>query len=333
MRIRDRLVIILLTTFFFLNGRLEPVHSQTCCSGGVPLSGNIGFTGAGTGTLQMELSYDLNYLNLLKSGSERIVEDSRTRLTQSMLYKAGYSITDYLAVDALFSYVFQSRRIQFQETTSIAETNGAGDALLMLKLVLSGVVNEAMDLQIGAGPKIPLGKSDLTDERGITYNADMQPGSGSWDLLTWAYGAWQPKFRPSSLVSARIVTRLNGVNNKYLGAGSYRFGNSIQAYLGYGDQFILGKLLLSPSLQGKYRHVREDRIAGEELLNTGGQWLYLVPGLSWHIHPKLLLNLSPEIPIYSRVNGIQLSPTFRFQAGIYVLMDLKKRTTIKINSL
>ena len=324
MRIRGRIVIFLLSTLYLMYGLKEPVLSQTCCSGGVPLSGNIGFAGAGIGTLQMELSYDLNYLSLLKRGSERILEDSRIRLTQSMLYKAGYSISDYLAVDALFSYVFQSRRIQFQETTSIAETHGVGDALVMLKLILSGIFNLPIDLQIGAGPKIPLGKSDLTDERGITYNADMQPGSGSWDILTWAYGSWQAKFRPTGLVTARIVARLNGVNNEYLSSGSYQFGNSTQAYLGYVDQLLLGKLLLSPSLQVEYRHVWEDRIAGVELLNTGGQWLYLVPGLSWHIRPKLTLNLSPEIPIYSRVNGIQLSPTFRFQAGIYVLMDMKK---------
>jgi len=314
-----------LSALYLIYGLKEPVLSQACCSGGVPLSGNMGFASSGAGSLQMELSYDLNYLSLLKSGSERILEDPRKRLTQSMLYKAGYSISDYLAVDALFSYVFQSRKIQFQETTSIAETNGVGDALVMFKLVLSGLFSQAIDLQIGAGPKIPLGKSDVTDERGITYNADMQPGSGSWDFLTWTYGSWQPKFHPSGLVTARIVARLNGVNKEYLSSGTYQFGNSIQAYLGYVDQLLLGKLLLSPSLQVGYRHVLEDRISGVELLNTGGQWLYLIPGLSWHIRPKLILNLYPEIPFYSRVNGIQLSPTFRFQAGIYILMDMKKK--------
>jgi len=324
-RFRHGTVIFLLSALYLLYGVKEPVLSQTCCSGGVPLSGNIGFAGAGAGTLQMEFGYDLNYLSILKKGSERVSEDTRIRLTQSMLYKAGYSITDYLAVDALFSYVFQSRRTQFQENTSVAETQGVGDALVMLKLVLSGLFNQAIDLQIGAGPKIPLGKSDLKDERGITYNADMQPGSGSWDILTWAYGSWQANFRPTGLVTARIVARLNGVNNEYLGSGSYQFGNSIQAYTGYADQVLLGKHLLSPSLQAEYRHVSEDRIAGVELLNTGGQWLYLVPGLSWHIRPKLILNLTTEIPIYSRVNGIQLSPTFRFQTGIYVLMDMKKK--------
>ena len=82
-------------------------YSQTCCSGGVPLSGNIGFEGASKGTVQMEVSYDLNYLATLKTGSEIYEDGTRQRTTQSLLIKSGYSITNWLAFDALFSYVFQ----------------------------------------------------------------------------------------------------------------------------------------------------------------------------------------------------------------------------------
>ena len=60
-----------------------PAYSQTCCSGGVPLSGNIGFEGAAKGTLQMELSYDLNYLATLKTGSEIYEDGTRQRTTHS----------------------------------------------------------------------------------------------------------------------------------------------------------------------------------------------------------------------------------------------------------
>jgi len=77
----------------------------------------------------------------------------------------------------------------------------------------------------------------MKDERGIAHNADMQPGSGSWDLFTRVYGAWQPGSRP----------------------------------------------------------------AGP------------------------LLHLLPEIPVYSRVNGIQLSPTFRIQAGLYILLTGRQK--------
>jgi hypothetical protein len=299
-------------------GSENSLNAQTCCSGGVPLSGNMGFAGAGKGTLQIEISYDLNYLSRLLMGSELVEEESRVRMTQSLLLKAGYSLTDYLAVDALFSYVHQRRSIQFLENVNMAETHGVGDALLMAKLVLSRLKEQSFELQLGAGPKIPLGRSNMADDRGIAYNADMQPGSGSWDLFTWIYGAWQPGFRPAGLVSGRIAAKLNGTNNQYLGSGTYQFGHTLQVYLGYGDQILLGDVMLSPSFQLHYRHARNDRIMDVDLPNTGGQWLYAVPGISWHIRPGLMLHLLPEIPVYSSVNGIQLSPTFRIQAGFYI---------------
>jgi len=109
-------------------------YSQTCCSGGVPLSGNIGFEGSERATLQMELSYDLNYLATLKNGSEVYNDGNRRRLTQSILLKSGYQITNWLAVDALFSYVFQARRIVGHEQSDLVQTNGLGDALLMARL-------------------------------------------------------------------------------------------------------------------------------------------------------------------------------------------------------
>jgi len=38
-------------------------YAQTCCSGGIPLSNNIGLTSLGKGTLQIGINYDYNNLN------------------------------------------------------------------------------------------------------------------------------------------------------------------------------------------------------------------------------------------------------------------------------
>lgn len=39
---------------------------QTCCSGGVPLSSNLGLPTGEQGTIQMALTYDLNVFRNLK---------------------------------------------------------------------------------------------------------------------------------------------------------------------------------------------------------------------------------------------------------------------------
>jgi len=294
-----------------------PGYSQTCCSGGVPLSGNIGFEGAARGTLQMELSYDLNYLATLKTGSEIYEDGTRQRITHSFLVKTGYSINRWFAIDALFSYVLQGRIVTFNDQTNQVNTHGLGDAVLMAKFILSSISETGSELQLGLGPKLPLGRTDLTNNSEITLNADMQPGSGSWDLITWAYYARQFGKRPTMVASARVVGRLNGMNNEYLGMQTYRFGNSVQFYLGIGDQVVWGNSILSPSLSLRYRYAAVDRINDQELDNTGGQWINILPALSWHLSPNSILHFVPEIPLYSNVGGTQLTPTFRMQVGFY----------------
>ena len=301
----------------FLYLGIPSAYSQTCCSGGVPLSGNIGFEGASSGTLQLEVSYDLNYLATLKTGSELYEDGTRQRSTQSLLLKTGYSITNWLAFDALFSYVFQERKITFENEINQVGINGVGDAVLMAKFILLSMTKTGSELQLGLGPKLPLGRSDLTNEQGITLNADLQPGSGSWDAISWAYYARQFIQRPSLVASLRVVGRFNGVNKDYLGSQTYKFGNSVQFYAGIGDQLMWGKQIFSPSISLRYRYAGADQITGHLLDNTGGQWVNILPALSWHMSPRSILHFIPEIPLYSQVGGTQLTPTFRLQIGFY----------------
>ena len=81
----------------------QPLLSQTCCSGGVPLSNNLGLPNEGKGAATIGLNYDYNHLNTLNAGSDKLDDDSRLRNTNSVLLNLGYSFTDRLSVEALFS--------------------------------------------------------------------------------------------------------------------------------------------------------------------------------------------------------------------------------------
>ena len=308
-----------------------PMHviSQTCCSGGVPLSGNIGFSGSDKGTLQMDLSYDINYLATLRNNENIYLGENRRRITQALLLKAGYSITDRIAIDGLISYVNQSRKITYVDNIDEVNTYGIGDAVIIGKFLLSRLDKNGIELQLGIGPKIPIGRHDITTNDGISLNADIQPGSGSWDLISWAYFIRQFKFRPSATFSVRVVSRLNGTNKKYFGNQSYHFGNSFQIYIGAGDQFLIGNALILPSISLRYRKALPDKVNEFELDNTGGDWINIIPAIGWQIFEYTILNIIPEIPIYSRVEGIQLTPTFRAQIGIYHTFKLKSDNEFK----
>ena len=86
--------------------------SQTCCSGGVPLSNNLGLPNDGKGTLLIGLSYDYNNLNTLNAGSSKLDDDSRLRVTNSVLLSTRdiLSLTG-LSVESLFTWVNQLRTI------------------------------------------------------------------------------------------------------------------------------------------------------------------------------------------------------------------------------
>jgi len=163
----------------------QVAQSQTCCSGGVPLSSNLGLPAGEKGMIQLALTYDLNILETLKTGRETLEDDARSRRTHSTIFEIGYSWSDRFSVDGFFSYVRQERIINQFGNRDFSATSGIGDAVLLLKYKLWSTDNNETVLHIGVGPKIPLGASDKKSSAGLTFNADLQPGSGAWDAVTF----------------------------------------------------------------------------------------------------------------------------------------------------
>lgn len=307
--------------------------AQTCCSGGVPISGNVGFSSAQKGTAQFEISFDHNLLNSLYSDNEELADDSRLRITNSYLFKMGYSITDKLAVDALLSYVTQARSIEFFETVNTDKTRGIGDAVVIAKYVFLNSEKQGIDLQIAIGPKIPTGAHQLKNPIGISYNADMQPGSGSWDMISWLRLSKPFNIRPTANFSSSATLRFNGKNNQYLGSQTYQFGNSFQAYLGIADRYTLGSILIEPSFSLRFRHAMKDRINEESIVNTGGSWIYISPSFGIIPVPSIMLFAVGEIPVYSKLGGTQLTTTYRFKAGIFYVLRKKSNSNLNFKAL
>lgn len=294
------------------------VVGQTCCSGGIPLSNNLGLSILKKGSFQFGLSYDYNYLNTLLVESDKITDNNRLRVTHSGLLNVGYAISDRLAIEGLFTWVNQRRNITYLESRNLDQSSGFGDSVLLLRYNMAQLFGSNVGLNIGLGTKIPLGSSNETNALGITLNADLQPGSNAWDLIYWSELSSSFNFRPTMTISARVVIRDTGVNNSYFGDTSYEFGNDIQSFVGISDQFVLGKSLLSSGVYFKYRKANKDQIGGFDLSNTGGNWISVIPSISINIRPALVFSTSIELPLYSEVDGTQLTPTFRLTTGITI---------------
>lgn len=308
----------------------QQVFSQTCCSGGVPLSNNLGLPNEGKGSFTAGLNYDYNNLNTLNAGSDKLDDDSRLRITNSILLNLGYAFTDRFSFEALFTWVNQTRTISQFGNENLSETQGIGDAVFLVKYAIPDVLGSQSVLNLGLGTKAPVGKSDLTTTEGFQLSADLQPGSGAWDILGWVSISKGLNFRPSATASGSLTYRATGENTSYFNnTAIYEFGNVIQTNVGYTDQFLLFNTIFNPGLILKYRKAFYDKIDGSQLPNTGGEWIFIRPEISVLLTPNIAINSRLEIPIYSYVDGTQLTPTLRFTAGISFTLKKKELNILK----
>lgn len=312
-------ILVLITIFLWITLNLK---AQTCCSGGVPIAANVGLPAGDKGTLQLTLNYDLNVLKTLKDGSRELKDRLRERKTQSVLLGASYGFTDRISVDGFISHVTQERIITPAGLpVDHVETNGIGDAVFLFKYKLTNPRKQSTQLVAGLGVKLPTGSSDLRNN-GITLNADLQPGSGAWDGILWGNFIQNIKFRPTMNFISTVTFRITGANDDYFGSQIYELGDELQIRAGVSDRITIKNLIFDPSLSFRYRMARQDINDGTDLPNTGGDWVFIIPALSYNIGPDFSLNATAELPVFARVDGTQLSPSFRVNFGLFYKLNL-----------
>jgi len=312
----------------FLFGLNFSAEGQTCCSGGVPLSSNLGLPAGEAKTFQLALTYDLNVLETLKTGRQTLEDDSRSRKTHSGILELGYSFTDKISVDGFFSFVRQERIINQFGNTNFSATDGIGDAVLLFKYKVWATQGNKSVLQLGIGPKIPLGDSNKQNDIGLTFNADLQPGSGAWDGVLFAQYSQVLNIRPSMSFLLTSTYGLKGKNTNYFDVQTYQFGNEFQVTLGLSDRVLVGKSIIDPALLLQFRNQAPDQIDAVDLPSTGGNWLFVNPSLTYWISPDISLNAGISLPLLSDITGTQVTPTYRFTTGVFYRIPAKRKELI-----
>ncbi|WP_162555824.1 transporter [Reichenbachiella versicolor] len=293
--------------------------AQSCCSGGVPISNNLGLPLSDAKTWQIFLSYDFNLLNTLQDGNNKLDNNTRKRITHTALTQFGYSFNKKFSADILIPYVRQEREITpIGQPSSFNSSNGIGDIVFLSKYSFF------RSYQLGIGVKLPTGSTTEINDRGLTLNADMQPGSGSWDIIYWLSLQENLKSRPSTTLSLVTTYRSTGSNNEYFDTQTYEFGNEFQMTLGIADQLIIGKLITTPSLGLRYRTVDSDQVENNNVPSTGGNWLFFRPGIGWNILPEMIFSSVADIPVYAYVEGTQVTPTMRLNFSIIYTFQTQK---------
>jgi len=314
MNFKGKYITIILLLFI-----ISKTEAQTCCSGGTPLTGNLGIQGLEAKSWYFQLGYDYNFLDDLYSGTEKLDDNSRERLTQTIFLQTIYAFSEKFSANVLFSYVDQKRTI-FSSIgeTNITSANGLGDVVVLAQYTLFS--NLKRSLTIAAGPKLPVGKFDAVDPVfGLVLSTDLQPGSGSVD------GIFGGSFSESHLFDVTGLTltssagyRLTSAAKRFEGDNNYRFGNEAMVSVGFLKNFLINKTGVTPSLFFRYRQTSFDKIEGFEVAGTGGKWIYLNSGLSVEPTNNWSVIVSGELPVYRNLQGTQLTTSFRINIGLAI---------------
>ena len=290
--------------------------SQACCSAGTPMLGSLETSTTSKNNLQLSLTYDYNTLQSVYEGTQKIDDQTRERRTQSALLEATYGLTDRITLTGLFSYINQRRVVSpTAEVGNVLSSSGFGDALLLFKyeIISQNILNQRQ-LAVGVGPKIPTGASDVTQNR-ILLPADMQPGSGSWDVVFWSY--YSEGFMPDLPLNIFITAsyKLNTSNDRFSNSDAgYKFGNEFVSSVGAGYRT---DTILDYSFSLRFRTTAVDQFDNQEVPNTGGVWLYAIPGLNIKVTDYLITRITGQIPIYRNLQGTQLTTTYTLSASLF----------------
>lgn len=166
-------------------------------------------------------------------------------------------------------------------TNHVASTNGPivggtglGDAMVLVKYRFYRRDSQRGTTQASVtfGPKIPTGRTGLTDGNGSLLPATLQPGSGSADFFITGNWTYTGLFNLKRLVADEDFHSLL----RSQGTQATRLGSDIESrfwlsYRPYESKNVAREWFIGPVLT--WLHSQDDRIAGATQIGSGGDVL------------------------------------------------------------
>ncbi len=275
-------------------------NATTCSCASVPLLGSMELATPGDGKWFLAGTYEFHDVSDLVSGSSSVPDATgRDRTSEALIIEASKGITERLSFSTLLSAIQHDRTVGGAHD----EVSGLGDAILMLKYspaVVSLYSRNAVSFGVGA--RLPIGEDNASSD-GITLAEDLQPSTGAFGTIFWAYAARSLNESASARIYANFSYTNNDDNDR-----DYQFGHETTVSIGasYQTQTPWGF-----NAELLYRSTERDKRAGITIPNTGGEWLDFVPALQYHVTEEMALRVSAKIPVSRDLND-QLQFTTKY---------------------
>ena len=144
-------------------------------------------------------------------------------------------------------------------------------------------------------------------QEGELLDRGLQPGTGTTDLLVGAFNFGALNRDWDYFVQGMLQQPLNSRDEFRPGTG-FNLNAGVR-YMAY-EHFI-------PSLQINARIEGRESGANADVDNSGASLVYLSPGVNFQVAGALHGYAFFQLPIYQRVNGLQIEPRYTATVGIY----------------
>lgn len=228
-----------------------------------------------------------------------------------------YGFTDYLGaslvlpwVDRRHEHIHNHRGEKLFESWNFSEL---GDIRLIMRYQLpageSAATSTLSFAGFTAGLKLPTGKIDIANGEGDVAERTLQPGTGTTDALIGAYyrrvlGQWNASWFVQINAQVPLASHQG-----------YRPGRQLMVDVGARWE-ATDKLGLM--LQLNAIHKGRDSGAEAEPDDSGSRTLSVSPGLTYTVMPGIQVYGFIQLPLYQRVNGVQLVADRSFAGGVSV---------------
>jgi Putative MetA-pathway of phenol degradation len=191
------------------------------------------------------------------------------------------------------------------EFTNQDGTSGFGDITLMAKYAVWQTTKH--QLVAGAGLKFATGDFKLKDNEGNINEPTIMPGTGSNDPIISALYSFS--LIPNQLSFFASASHRFTTENSL----DYEFGDS--TFLDGGVSYRLNEKI-NLIAQVNTRISRRDEFLGMDVPNTGATFINVTPGVVIAASENVSLYTHVQIPVYQRVNEVNLVPNFGILAGL-----------------
>ncbi len=160
------------------------------------------------------------------------------------------------------------------------------------------------------GLKLPTGRFDQNfatgPDAGTPLDRGLQLGTGTTDLLASISAFTRPGLYWSWFAQAQLTQPLDSRDG-------FRPSSSLGVNLGVRR---LTSGWLTPQLQVNARWDGREAGVNSDVPNSGGTFVYLSPGLTAELGTRTSAFAFVQVPLYQRVNGLQLEPRWLLSTGV-----------------